>query len=431
MRIGLVSLGCAKNLVDSEMVLGMFKASGDTIVTNPEEADVIVINTCGFIDASKQESIDNILAMSKYPAKLVVIGCLVERYLDDLKLELPEVDLWIPIRDYAFLPQKIASLFPNEKRKIVELSPFRRLLSTPKYSAYLRISEGCNNRCTYCAIPLIRGNFRSRPFDEIIEEAAQLNEAKIKELVVISQDTTNYGHELKEKKDIVDLLTEILKFPSFKYIRLLYLYPVEITDRLIALIRDNPRIVPYFDLPIQHSSDHIRKMMHRKGTRKEIMNLIEKIRLQIPEAIIRSTIIVGFPGETEEDFADLIEFVKEIKFDHLGAFPYSREEGTAAYDMPDQISDDIKKKRYSELMRVQRHVSYIKNKAQIGKVIEGIVIDYDTKKNLYYLRGSWNAPDDIDGKITFTSDYCLREGKVVKVKITDAYVYDLNGVEVR
>ncbi len=423
-KVGLISLGCSKNLVDSEIILGMLNASKFECVNTIEDSDVIIINTCGFIEASKQESIENILDIVSYKKITVVTGCLVERYLNELKASIPEVDLWVPIREYYTLNEKLEELL--KVKDIVRFNPFTRLLSTPKYMAYLRISEGCNNRCAYCAIPLIRGSFRSRPFGDLLKEAKDLYSKGIKELVLISQDTTRYGSDLDEKIDIVDLLGELEKI-GFYSIRLLYLYPDEISDRLIDFIATSKVVKPYFDIPFQHSSNKILKAMYRRGTNEEYQSLIDKIRFKIKNPVLRTTYIVGFPGEDDDDFNNLIEFTKKNKFDHMGAFKYSREDNTPAYNYPSQIKDQIKELRLAKLMEVQKKISYQNNKARIGEVMEGIVIEYNSSSNTYSLRSSWNAPDDIDGKISFTSKNKLNLGDIVKVKITNAFVYDLFG----
>jgi len=425
-KVGLISLGCSKNLVDSEMILGALANSKFQVVNTIEDSDVIIVNTCGFIESSKEESIANILDVIKYGKKVVVTGCLVERYLDELKTSIPEVNLWIPLREYKNFASKIESLF-EEKMEVEELNPFVRMLSTPPFMAYLRTSEGCNNCCAYCAIPLIRGSFRSRPFDEVVAEAKLLAKNGIKELVLISQDTTRYGSDFKEPKSIVDLLKELLKIPEFISFRLLYLYPDEITDDLIDLIAKNPRISPYFDIPFQHSSDPILKGMLRRGTGESYQTLIDKIRGKIPHAILRTTYIVGFPGETDEDFVNLVAFTKKNKFDHMGAFTYSREDGTKAFDYKDQVPEALKKGRLSKIMEVQKKISYANNKDRIGEVMEGIVIEYNSTNKVYGLRSYWNAPDDIDGKISFISTKEHKIGDIVKVKITNAYIYDLFG----
>ncbi len=425
-KVGLVSLGCAKNQVDSEQILGMLKDSGFEIVSSPSFSDVIIVNTCGFITSSKEESIDTILEMTKYKKKLVVVGCLVERYLDELKKEIPEVDLFVPIREYHLLKEKISSLFEN-KNVLYDFSYKHRLTVTPFFTAYLRISEGCNNCCTYCAIPLIRGQFKSRPFNEVLDEARMLAKKGIKELVVISQDTTRYGSDFENRKSITDLLNALLAIKEFEYIRLLYLYPDEIDDDLLFLIAKEPRLTPYFDLPIQHASSNILKAMNRRGDKEFLIDLINnRIRKIVPNAIIRTTIIVGFPNETEKDFSELIDFIKLIKFDHLGAFTYSREEGTKSFDFENQIDETIKEERYEQLMRIQRVISYNENKIHIGKVMEGLVVGKH-RDGSYLLRSWWNAPDDIDGNIYFRSDEKLEIGEKVKVKITSCYEYDLEG----
>ena len=425
-KVGLISLGCSKNLVDSEMILGALANSHFEVVNTIEDSDVIIVNTCGFIESSKEESIANILDVVKYGKKVVVTGCLVERYLDELKASIPEVNLWIPLRDYAHFAERIESLFEN-KVEVEQLNPFVRMLSTPPFMAYLRISEGCNNCCSYCAIPLIRGHFRSRPFDDVVQEAKILAKSGIKEVVLISQDTTRYGFDFKEKVTICDLLKAILEIKEFISIRLLYLYPDEITDEFINLVKDNSRIAPYFDIPFQHSSDHVLSAMLRRGTSASYQELIDKIRSKIPHAILRTTYIVGFPGESDDDFVNLVAFTKKNKFDHMGAFTYSREDGTKAYDLADQVPEALKKGRLGKIMEVQKKISYQNNKARIGEVMEGIVVEYNPTNKVYGLRSYWNAPDDIDGKISFVSNKELKIGDIVKVKITNAYIYDLFG----
>lgn len=424
-KIGIVSLGCAKNLVDSEMILGMLKDGGYEVVNDPSEADGIIINTCGFILDAKQESIDTILEMAKYHKKLIVVGCLTERYEEDLKKELPEVDLFIPIRDYPHIAERINVLFDNDALK-KGLCPTSRVLSTPKFTAYLKISEGCNNRCTYCAIPLIRGSFKSRPLNELIEEAKMLASRGVKELVVISQDTTRYGTDIDDKTTIVTLLNELLKIQEFEYIRMLYLYPNEVTDELLELMGKEKRLTPYFDMPIQHASSRILKAMNRRGDKEFLYDLFKRTRKFIPNAILRTTIIVGFPGETEEDFNELLQFIQDIKFDHLGAFTYSKEEDTIAYDMENQIDEKVKQQRLNSLMKIQRKISYDLNKTHIGEIMEGLIV---AKKgsNEYEFRSGWNAPDDVDGKIIVTSTKPLKLGEKVKVTITGAFAYDLYG----
>lgn len=424
-KVGIISLGCAKNLVDSEMLLGMLSSSKFEIVNTIEDSDIIIINTCGFIEASKKESIENILDILSYKKKTVVVGCMVERYKDELLKSIPEVDLYVSIKEYPHINELIENML-NDGTKIEKLNPFVRLLSTPDYMAYLRISEGCNNCCAYCAIPLIRGHFRSRPLNDLIYEMKLLKDKGIKELVIISQDTTRYGTDFKNGTNLITLLKEAIKL-NFYSIRLLYLYPDEITDELIEFIKNNKSIAPYFDIPFQHSSDNVLKNMLRRGTNKDYQNLIDNIRKNIPNAILRTTYIVGFPNESEDDFVNLVSFTKRNKFDHMGAFKYSREDNTKAYNYKNQIPESLKGARLNKIMDVQKKISYEINKKHIGEIMEGIVIGYNENNKLYSLRSYWNAPDDIDGNITFKSDKPLNKGDIVKVKITSAFIYDLYG----
>lgn len=424
-KVALISLGCEKNLVDSENILGLLLKNHYQIVNDKKEADILIINTCGFIESSKKESIDTILDNIGKKQKVVVTGCLVNRYKEELEKEIPEVDLWIPIREYKNFNKLLATL-DHDLTNYEGLNDEYRLVSTGSYSAYLKIGDGCSNCCTYCAIPLIRGPYVSRPFESVINEAKKLANEGYKELIVLEQDTTRYGLDLKEKKTIVDLLKELLKIKGLEYIRLLYLYPDEISDELIDLIAQEERLTPYFDIPIQHSEDKILKAMNRRGDKEYLRKLFTKIRNRIPHAILRTTVMVGFPGESKEDFTRLLDFIKEIKFDHLGAFKYSKEEGTKAYDYPHQVREVTKQKRLETLMELQQGISYELNKSHIGEVMNGLVVG---KENDYYLlRSYFNAPDDIDGKILFSSPRPLKEGEKVKVLIKESYVYDLYGV---
>ena len=423
-KIALISLGCAKNLVDSENILGLLLKNHYKIVNNKEEADILIINTCGFIEASKKESIDVILDNINKKQKVVVTGCLVNRYVDDLKKAIPEVDLWIPIREYKNFSRLLATL-DKDITNFEGLNDDYRLVSTGTYSAYLKIGEGCSNCCTYCAIPLIRGPYVSRSYEDIIKEAKKLASEGYKELIVLEQDTTRYGLDLKEKKTIVDLLKGLLEIKELAFIRLLYLYPDEITDELIDLIAKEKRLTPYFDIPIQHSEDKILKAMNRRGDKAYLTNLFNKIKAKIPNAVLRTTVMVGFPGETKQDFDNLLKFIEEVKFDHLGGFTYSKEEGTKSYDFPHQVRQATKQKRLDELMALQQKISYDLNKRHIGEIMNGLVVG---KENGYYLlRSYWNAPDDVDGKILFSSKEELKEGNIVNVKIRESYVYDLYG----
>lgn len=424
LKVGLVSLGCAKNLVDSENILGLLKHDGYIITSSIKEADIIIVNTCGFIDSSKKESINTIFEMLSYNKQVVVTGCLAQRYEKELREEIPEVT-FIPIHDYDRFNEIFQQIDANLKEN-GGLDDRFRVISTGHYSAYLKIGEGCDNCCTYCAIPLIRGHFVSRPYNEIIEEANKLADSGIREVIVLEQDTSKYGIDLKDGHNIVSLLKGLLDIKKLDYIRLLYLYPDEITDELIELIAKEKRLTPYFDVPIQHSEDHILKDMNRRGNKELLRNLFKRIKDKVPNAILRTTVMVGFPGETEEDVDNLISFMEEIQFDHLGAFTYSREEGTKSFDFENQLDEETKKKRLDRVMRAQQSISYRKNKTHIGEIMEGLVVGKE--KDRYLLRSYWNAPDDVDGKIYFTSENQLKEGEIVKVKIEDAFVYDLMGV---
>ena len=424
-RIGLVSLGCAKNLVDSEEILAMFPRDRFVLTNNPSEADLIIVNTCGFIEAAKKESIQTILEMAQYDAKLVVVGCLAQRYYDELVKEIPEADLIVPIKDYKELASRLEELLGE--KGISPLNPLSRVVSTASYSAYLRISEGCNNFCAFCAIPFIRGRFVSRPYKEILEEARLLKAKGVKEISLISQDTTIYGSDFPNKKpNIVDLLKGLDDI-GFYSIRLLYLYPSEISDELIDYIASSKSVAHYFDIPVQSASDHLLTLMKRHADAAKTIDLFKKIRRKCPDAILRTTLIAGFPGEKIEDQEITKKFLEEVKFDHMGCFTYSREEGTAGYNLPDQVDEETKAKRRDELMAIQRKISYNLNKGQIGKTFEGLVVGKGKKKGEYMLRSVWNAPDDIDGAIYFKANKELSEGDIVKVKITDAFVYDLSG----
>ena len=424
-KVGVVSLGCCKNLVDSQMLLGYFCHAGYQVVVDPKKADVIIVNTCGFILDSKKESIDTIFEMSSYNKKLIVTGCLAQRYYKELKEELVEANQIIKIDDYDNILDKIKEIDSDFNNTNRGLSYFDRVLDDNAFSAYLKIGEGCSNNCTYCAIPLIRGPLKSRPMESIVKEAQILANKKIKELVVIAQDTTKYGLDIYHKIKIEDLLENLLKIKEFSYIRLLYLYPDEISDELIHMFKNEKRLTPYFDIPIQHSEDNILKAMNRRGNKLFLKTLFNKIKKEVPNAILRTTIMVGFPNESEEDFNNLCEFIKEIRFDHLGVFTYSREEDTLSYDMPNQIDEETKQKRKDILLKIQRHISYQNNQKHLNEIMEGIVVAKN--KNYYMLRSYFNAPDDIDGNIYFTSNKPIEIGTTAKIKITQALVYDLYG----
>ena len=425
-KVGIISLGCAKNLVDSENILGLIKDDGYTIVNNIKDSDIVIINTCGFIDKSKKESIETIFEVLDQNKEVVVTGCLAQRYEQELKKEIPEAS-FIPIHNYDEFNKFFAKVDPSLNRKD-GINDKYRIISTGNFSAYLKIGEGCDNCCSYCAIPLIRGHFVSRPYQDIIDEATLLAAQGYKELIVLEQDTTKYGIDLKDGNNIVSLLKGLLQIKELEYIRLLYLYPDEISDELIELIAKEERLTPYFDIPIQHSEDHILKDMNRRGDKKFLLALFSKIRKIVPHAILRTTLLIGFPGETEEDIDNLISFIKEVKFDHVGAFTYSPEEGTKSINFPLQISENDKKLRLKKVMQEVQKVSYQQNKKHIGEIMTGLVVGKEN--NNYLLRSYWNAPDDVDGKIYFSSNEELKLGQKVQVKINEAFVYDLMGEKI-
>lgn len=424
MNLGIISLGCAKNLVDTEMFLGLAKEFNLTIVNNFKQADILVVNTCGFIEPAKQEAIDTILELVEYKKQgkiIIAMGCLVERYLNDLKVEIPEVDYYIPIKDYP----NMHKIF-EEITKVKSTSTFncaKRVISTSPNHAYLRISEGCNNRCHYCAIPLIRGSFRSRPFDDIIMEAKYLSSKGITEINVISQDTTRYGSDINSS--LAELLDALANLNKFKLIRVLYLYPDEITQELLDVMKKHDSIANYFDIPIQHASDKMLSHMNRRGNQELITSIINNIRSMMSDAVIRTTLIVGFPGEDENDFNILKDYVSKMHFDRLGVFQYSDEENTVAYDFDEKISDDVKLQRFKEIMEIQYQVIEDNNKLLLGKTFEALVDHFDNRMQMFALRSYREAPDEVDGYI-YVKD-SLEIGKYYNIEITDYKGYDLFG----
>lgn len=431
MNVGFVSLGCSKNLVDTEMMIGLFKNNNFKIVNNPKEAEIIVINTCGFIEPAKQEAINTILEMSEYKNKkckyLIAMGCLVERYKKDLQKLLPEVDLFLSIKEYEKAWDEISKLINiPEEGKYTNMEYLEREISTGNNMAYLKIAEGCSNRCTYCAIPAIRGPFESRKIEDVLEEAEQLAKKGVKELVVIAQDTTKYGIDLYGKPRLAELLEKLCKIEGLKWIRFLYAYPETITDELIDVVKNNKKICNYFDIPIQHISNPVLKKMNRKSNEESIKELIKKIRKEIPNVIIRTSLIVGFPGETQEDFEKLCEFVKTAKFDRMGAFTYSKEDGTPAERLPNQIHGNTKKARYNKIMKIQKEISDQKGKEKIGKTYEVLVENKSFDGKYLVGRTYMDVPDE-DGVVYIESRDTSLIGKFIKVKITDYSDYDLVG----
>ncbi len=430
MKVGFISLGCSKNLVVTEEIIGLFKKHNYTIVENEEEAEILLINTCGFIDPAKEEGIQTILDMAEYKETgsckyLIVTGCLVERYEEELKKELPEVDLFVSIKNYDELWNKIDNLI-NKGNESDKLNYMDRVLTTGDTMAYLKIAEGCSNYCTYCAIPYIQGKYISRKYEDILEEAKLLASKGIKELVVIAQDTTKYGIDLYGKSRLAELLNDLCKIEGFKWIRFLYSYPETITDELIEVVKNNDKICSYFDLPIQHINNEVLKRMNRKSDTDSIKKLIKKLREEIPGVILRTTLIVGFPGETEEQFNELCEFVKESKFDRLGAFAYSAEDGTPAAKFKDQIDEFIKIERKNKIMEIQQSVSVNNLKNKIGNNYE-CIIENITEDGEYYIGRSYMDVPSEDGVIfiKYNPEYMINE--FVNVKITDSKEYDLIG----
>lgn len=474
MNVGFVSLGCSKNLVDTEMMIGVFEKENFKIVSDPKDADIIVVNTCGFIGKAKEEAINTLLEMAEYKKNkckyLVATGCLVERYKEELKKEMPEVDLFIKFSEYSTFWQQIVeglhldlskNATENKSKKIYDIQKNNeknddakidntksdnatvdnkkdynkldfnnREISTGNNYAYLRIADGCDNFCTFCAIPYIRGRFKSRTEEDIIKEAEMLANRGIREIIVIAQDTTKYGVDIYGKPMLADLLHKLSKIDGIEWIRFLYSYPETITDELIEEVKTNDKICNYFDIPIQHISDNILKKMNRKTTKNSIINLIEKLRKEIPNVIIRSTLMVGFPGETDEDFKELCDFVKWAKFDKLGCFSYSKEEGTAAAKMQEQVKTNIKKSRYNEIMSIQQKVSNENLKNKIGKAYKILIEDAFVAENkVVFVGRTYMDVPEIDGNVYVTADEKdlnkVEINNFVNCKITGVKGYDL------
>ena len=443
MNGGFISLGCSKNLVDTEMTIGLFKKNNFKIVNNPEQADIIVINTCGFIESAKQEAINTILEMAEYKKNkckyLIVMGCLVQRYKEELQEAIPEVDLFIKYKEYDTIWEQIEKVIgKNEKEESKNITKeelltnkcglefSNRIISTGRNFAYLRIAEGCSNRCTYCAIPYIRGKFVSRKMEDILKEAQELVNEGYKEIIVIAQDTSKYGIDIYGESKLAELLDKLSKIEGIKWIRFLYTYPESITDELIKVVKENKKICKYFDIPIQHISDTVLKRMNRKSNGESIRKLITKIRKEIPNVIIRTTVMVGFPGETKENFEELYEFVKWAKFDRLGAFTYSKEDGTPAEKLDNQIHPMTKKSRYNKIMSLQQQISDENLKKQIGNKLE-VLIEDESFDGKYYIARSENEVPDIDGIIYVEKSEDELLDKFVKVEIIGNKDYDMIG----
>lgn len=436
-RVGMVSLGCAKNRVDAEMMLFTLKEAGFEIVADPAMSDVAIINTCGFIDDAKQESIDEILELAKLKKEgkikaIVVTGCLAERYKSEVMKELYEVDAVIGIGANSTVADVVNNVWNGEKEeRFPEKTELPlcggRIRTTPFYYSYLKISEGCDNKCTYCAIPMIRGKFRSRPMDDILREAKELSEKGVKELIIIAQDTSRYGEDISGKPMLAELLTELCKIDSVKYLRVLYCYPDRMTDELIDVFAKENKILKYIDIPLQHCSGRILKLMNRCGDKKSLTNLINKLRERVPDIVLRTTLMTGFPTESEEDFNELSEFVRDMRFERMGCFAYSAEEGTAAARLDGQIDENIKQRRRQIIMEQQQCIMAEEAAKKIGETVNVLCEGYDRLAECFFGRSYADAPE-VDGKVFFSCEGDKPQiGDVVKVKITDTIDCDLMG----
>ncbi len=458
MKLGLISLGCPKNLVDSEVMLGIIEKYNIEITNDPEAAEIIIVNTCGFIESAKQESIETILSMAAYKTEgccryLIVTGCLAQRYAQELFEDMPEVDAIVGTNVYKDIDKVIERVMQGErvlhlkeedllslpedkqtltdfsvqsdsaKGKEVQADP--RKLTTPPYMAYLKIAEGCDNFCSFCAIPLIRGRYTSKPYEQVMAEAKELVDRGVKELVVIAQDTTRYGQDLYGRLRLAELLRDLNALPGLKWIRVLYSYPNTFTDELIEAYAALPKVCHYVDLPLQHASDRLLHAMRRRDKLKETKALLKKLRERIPDIVIRTTFIVGFPGETEEDFSILKDFITEQRFENAGVFQYSREENTAAASMPDQVSDDIKQDRYDELMAIQAGISEDIHRTLEDRELEVVVEGYEEEEDNLAVARSYREAPDIDGSIFVENAPGLKPGDFIKVRIEQGFAYEV------
>lgn len=447
MKLGLISLGCPKNLVDSEVMLGIIEKYHIEITNDPEAAEIIIVNTCGFIESAKQESIDTILSMSAYKTEgccryLIVTGCLAQRYAQELFQDMPEVDAIVGTNVYKDIAQVIERVMQGQR--VLHLSetdfekinleglqgnernlPDPRKLTTPSYMAYLKIAEGCDNFCSFCAIPLIRGRYTSKPYEQIMAEARELVERGVKELIVIAQDTTRYGQDLYGKLRLAELLHDLNALPGLKWIRVLYSYPNTFTDELIEAYATLPKVCHYVDLPLQHASDRLLHAMRRRDKLSETKKLLKKLRERIPDIVIRTTFIVGFPGETEEDFAILKEFVTEQKFENAGVFQYSQEENTVAATLPEQIPEVTKQERYDELMAIQAGVSEDVHRSMEDRELEVVVEGYESEEENLVAARSYREAPDIDGSIFVENAPGLNPGDFIRVRIEQGFAYEV------
>lgn len=435
-QIGVISLGCSKNRVDTELMLGALQHRNVRFVADPAQADVIIINTCGFIESAKQESIDTILEMAQYKKTgglkaLIVAGCLSERYREELMRELPEVDAFLGVNAYDAIAEAVdhalaGEAFSEFSAPKAEGNYLDRVLTTPSHYAYVKIAEGCNNRCSYCAIPYIRGNLQSRTMEDIEAEVRMLLKEGVREVILVAQDTTRYGMDLYGKPMLCELLERLAVLPGIVWLRVLYCYPENITDELLDVMQKHETIVKYLDIPIQHLDDTVLKRMHRRNRQDATYALVRKIRQKNPNFIIRTTLIAGFPGETEEQFAVLRQGVEDLAFDRMGVFAYSQEEGTPAAEFPDQVPEEEKEARRDTLMEIQQAISLAANERRVGKIYRVLIEGAGEHEGTYWGRSYAEAPD-IDGQILIHSQRPLAEGEFVPVKIESADAYDLYG----
>lgn len=436
MKLLFISLGCDKNLVDSEMMMGLLHDRGYEFTDNEEEADIIVVNTCGFINDAKEESINTILEMAKYKEKnlkaLIAAGCLVERYKNEILQELPEIDAIVGTTAFDKICDVVDDVLADKKHNELESinkmcrPDVKRIITTGGYYSYLKIAEGCDKHCTYCSIPMIRGAYRSVPMDELVKEAEYLADNGVKELIIVAQEITVYGKDLYGEKKLPELLHRLCKVPGIQWIRLLYCYPEEITDELIETIRTEKKICHYIDMPIQHASDKILKAMGRRTNNAELRNIISKLRKEIPDICLRTTLITGFPGETEEDHQILLDFIDEMEFDRLGVFTYSPEEDTKAASLDNQVDEEVKLCRKDEIMELQQEISMDKSERLVGKEIEVIIEGKASDEDVYVGRSYMDAPS-VDGYVFINSEEELMSGDFAKVRIVKAMEYDLIG----
>lgn len=433
-RVGFISLGCPKNRVDTEVMLGLVQMGGYVVVNKVDEADIVIVNTCGFITAAKEEAINTLLEMAMLKEKgiikkIIATGCLVQRYARELQEEMPEIDGWVGVSHFNQIVEAVARVQSGKRCCLVGELPFRfkesgpRVLSTPPGWAYLKIAEGCDNRCSYCSIPLIRGPFRSRPFSDILEEAQKLAGLGIKELVLVAQDTTMYGQDIGEDINLALLLQSLCRVEGIEWIRVMYAHPLHVTPEMVEVIGREPGVIPYLDLPVQHADDSVLKRMGRGYSRSFLVSLIEDLRRRLPGLVLRTTVMVGFPGESESGFENLCSFVKETGFDWLGAFVYSEEEGTAATRWEDDVVEEEKQRRWREIMRMQSAITSELNRRRTGKV-EQILVQGCTGPGVYWGRGYYQAPE-VDGITILKSARPLQVGQMVKARLVEGKGYDV------